>query len=236
MRKFITTVAGDFLHLLAPSLCPGCDDPIPPSQRGICAPCRASLETAPYPEEIYQDLLARFSADELALDAVGSLYRFEKENQVQQIIHAIKYKGCRQLAQSLGEELALAMQVFPEFNGVDLVVPVPLHRARLRERGFNQAEEIARGIRAAWKVDLRTDVLKRRRHTLSQTQLSATARQSNVSDAFVTAKTDLRGASVVLCDDVFTTGATLNTCAIHLFLAGAKSVKAITLARDEHAN
>ena len=234
MKNFLTVVAGDFLHLLAPSLCPGCDDPVPPRERGICPSCRASLETAPYPEEIFQDLLARFSPEELALDAVGALYNFEPDSPVQRVIHAIKYRGCRALGETLGEELALSMQIFPEFRDIDIIVPVPLHRARLRERGFNQAEAIARGIQSAWNVQVRTDILRRTRHTQSQTRLSATARQKNISSAFVTAGQDLRGVSVALCDDVFTTGATLNACALQLHLAGADSVRALTLARDEH--
>lgn len=234
MKKFLTLIAGDVLHLLAPSLCPGCDDPVPPQERGICPSCRASLETAPYPEEIFQDLLARFSPEELALDAAGSLYNFEPDSPVQHIIHAIKYRGCRALGEVLGKELALAMQIFPEFRDVDIVVPVPLHRARLRERGFNQAEAIARGVGSAWGITVRTDILRRTRHTQSQTRLSAIARQQNITSAFVTAGCDLRGATVALCDDVFTTGATLNACALQLHLAGADSVCALTLARDEH--
>ena len=233
MRNYIRTIAGDILHLIAPSLCPGCDEPTSSIQRGICEACRTSLETAPYPEEMYQDLLEKFSPEELALDAIGSLYNYEKEGPVQHIIHAIKYRGCRALGRSLGEELGRTMQVFPEFKGIDLVVPVPLHRARQRERGYNQAEEIAYGVGKVWGAQLLTDILVRKQHTTSQTHLSATARRGNVLDAFVTTGNDLRGASVLLCDDVFTTGATLNACALQLCLAGAQSVSGLTLARDE---
>lgn len=234
MLNYLTTIALDGLHLIAPSLCPACEEPISTRERGICLPCHASLEAAPYPEEIYQDLLADFEPDDLALSAVGALYTFEKEGAVQRIIHALKYRGCRALGRALGEELGLTMQVFPEFADadIDVILPVPLHRARLRERGFNQAEEIARGVARVWHVEVRGNVLQRKRHTTSQTHLSATARRGNVADAFTTHGMELRGKTILLCDDVFTTGATLNGCASTLLDAGAKSVSALTLARD----
>lgn len=234
MFHYITTIALDALHLIAPSLCPGCEESIPTRERSVCEVCRASLDAAPYPEEIYHDLLADYDPDELALSAIGALYTFEKEGPVQRIIHAIKYRGCCALGRALGEELGLTMQIFPEFAdaGIDLILPVPLHRARLRERGYNQAEEIARGVGRAWNVRVQTDVLRRRRHTGSQTNLGAEARRTNVAEAFTTHGTELRGRRVLLCDDVFTTGATLNACASELLDAGAASVSAITLARD----
>lgn len=228
-----TTIARDALHLIAPSLCPACEEPVATSERGICESCRASLEAAPYPEEIYQDLLAHYEPDELALGAIGSLYRFEKDGPVQRIIHAIKYRGCRALGRAMGSELGLSMQVFPEFAGIDLVLPVPLHRARMRERGYNQAEEISFGLRDVWNVETRSDVLRRTRHTGSQTQLSAAARRGNVADAFAVVRDEVRDRRILLCDDVFTTGSTLNACASRLLDAGAEWVAAMTLARDE---
>lgn len=234
MFTYLSTLVLDGLHLIAPSLCPACEEPIPPRERSICEACRASLEAAPYPEEIYQDILADYEPDELALSAIGALYTFEKEGAVQRIVHALKYRGCRALGRALGEELGLTMQIFPEFSdaGIDLILPVPLHRARLRERGYNQAEEIARGVATAWNVEIRSDVLKRSRHTASQTKLSATARRTNVAEAFTPGRTDLRGRRILLCDDVFTTGSTLNACASRLLDAGAESVSAAALARD----
>lgn len=233
MKRYITSVAADLMHLLAPSLCPACDAPIAATERGICEACRASLEAAPYPEEIFERLAATWDPDELSLDAVGSLYTFEQEGPTQRIIHAIKYRGCRHLGRIMGEELGRTMAIFPEFRAFDIVVPVPLHAARMRERGFNQAAEIARGVAVAHKAELRERILKRQGHTASQTRLSAERRRTNVADAFVTDGTDLHGARVLLCDDVCTTGATLNACGLKLLVAGAASVSAVTLAMDE---
>ncbi len=233
MNTFITTIGRDLLHLIAPSLCPACGEPVPTTLRGICNVCRASLLPAPYPEEIYEALLEEYEPDELALDAVGSLFTFEQDSPVQKLIHAIKYRGCRSLGREMGEELGLTLASFQDFASIDVIVPVPLHRAKLRGRGYNQAEEIARGFGRGRGIPVIANGLRRVRHTGSQTTLSAAQRRTNVSDAFAVTTDAFRGATVLLCDDVFTTGATLNACATALWGAGAGSVIAGTVARDQ---
>lgn len=226
----------DFLHLLAPALCPGCDDPLPEQKVGYCYACRASLTPAPFPRDLFMDLLQHFDSDHLALSAIGALYLFEQDSPVQRIIHALKYQGCYDLGVELGKELGATIKMFPEFHGVDAVVPVPLHHARRRERGYNQAEAIATGVAHAFSVELLTDRLHRSRHTISQTSLNAKARQRNVQNAFAARNESLAGRTVLLCDDVCTTGATLNICADRLLFAGAKRVVAAAAAKDLVAN
>ena len=111
--------------------------------------------------------------------------------------------------------------------GVNLVVPVPLHRRRRRARGFNQAEELARHLGLEWK-----NVLRRTRETSSQTDLPAARRHANVRNAFSLKRSHaVDGLTVLLVDDVSTTGATLNACAVALRRAGARDVRALTAAR-----
>ena len=112
-------------------------------------------------------------------------------------------------------------------SGVNLVVPVPLHRRRRRARGFNQAEELARYLGLEWK-----NVLRRTRATPSQTDLPAARRHANVRNAFSLKRSHaVDGLTVLLVDDVSTTGATLNACAVALRRAGARDVRALTAAR-----
>jgi len=112
-------------------------------------------------------------------------------------------------------------------SGVNLVVPVPLHRRRRRARGFNQAEELARHLGLEWK-----NVLRRTRATSSQTDLPAARRHANVRNAFSLKRShSVDGLTVLLVDDVSTTGATLNACAVALRRAGARDVRALTAAR-----
>jgi ComF family protein len=144
------------------------------------------------------------------------------------ILHAFKYEGCRSLSHGLGARLrASAADVLEE---VDRAVPVPLHRSRRRERGFNQARELA----ARLGVPV-VDALRRTRATPSQTDLPAEARHENMRNAFALrrwyARPQLEGLRIVLVDDVSTTGATLEACAAVLRAAGAADVSAVTAAR-----
>jgi ComF family protein len=143
------------------------------------------------------------------------------------ILHALKYDGRRSAAPRLSELMAASGRLV--LTGADLVVPVPLHRRRLRHRGFNQAADLARGL----GVTVRP-VLRRVRPTRAQVELPAAERQSNVAGAFATKRRCARhiaGRVVVLVDDVATTGATLEACARVLRAAGARDVRALTAAR-----
>jgi ComF family protein len=234
MRAFacLLSIADALLDCIAPRLCPSCDGLLRDTETGYCDACRASLEPAPFPREIYQELTGVIGRDELALDAVASLYTFTKDGPVQQLVHAVKYLGCYDLGVALGRELGNATSMFVEFDRIDCVVPVPLHAARRRERGYNQAEAIARGICAARPLELVPDGLVRAKHTPSQTRLGAESRVRNVRQAFRAHTRALAGRSILLCDDVLTTGATLNACAEALLACGAAHVCAATVAKD----
>ena len=141
------------------------------------------------------------------------------------IIHALKYDRRQSLARPLAGLMRRACGDI--LTGVDLVVPVPLHRSRLRSRGFNQAALIARALSLPWQ-----QALRRTRATPSQTDLPAEQRHANVRDAFtLSRRARVAGLVVTLVDDVSTTGATLEACARVLRDAGAREVRAVTAAR-----
>ena len=228
----LRTIAGRLIDVIAPRLCPSCDAVLRDDESCYCAACRASLEPAPFPRELFEELAIAIGHDELALSAVGGLYTFRQDGPVQRLIHALKYLGCYDLGVALGAELGRSTSMFVEFDDVDCVVPIPLHPARRRERGYNQAEAIARGVSLARDVDLVDDALLRARHTRSQTRLGADERLRNVGSAFAAGPVEVRGRSVMICDDVCTTGATLNACAEILLVRGAARVVAATVAKD----
>jgi len=154
---------------------------------------------------------------------------------LRELIHLLKYGRVRPAAGVLGRMLAEVIQGFgSEFESA-VVVPVPLHRSKLRQRGFNQAEEIARAAVKSLKRDgltLASGVLERKRATESQTGLSDHQRQENVRGAFVVAAPELiKDRDVLLVDDVFTTGATISECARLLRRRGADRVFVATVAR-----
>lgn len=149
----------------------------------------------------------------------------EYDGMLREIIHALKYHGRRSTASRLAA--LMAERGAPILDGADAVVPVPLHSRRERERGFNQASDLARGLGLPV-----LHVLRRSHSTRPQVELPAAERHRNVKDAFdVIGQSDLAGKILVLVDDVTTTGATLEACARVLKAAGAAEIRALTAAR-----
>ncbi len=161
------------------------------------------------------------------MDGVQAAVAFE--GAVRQAIHELKYGGRAELAPPLAELLVTAWGrgLFP----VDCVMPVPLHPRRIRERGYNQATLIAEVFAQQTHLPILADALVRARMTESQTSLGAFARRKNVEGAFRARSAPVRGLSILLVDDVCTTGSTLQACADALRESGASQVYALTVAR-----
>jgi ComF family protein len=200
-------------------------------ERFVCRRCWYNLPVAPPPEELYNELLRFFPGDELALSGVLALFGFHEGTPPMRLIHAVKYRGAFRLGRELGRALgALVPHSFPE---VEALVPVPIHPARLRERGYNQADAIALGIADRCGVPVYRRALRRRVATVSQTRLNAEQRRRNVHGVFAAGpEADaVRSRTVLLVDDVLTTGSTLNSCAEALLCLGARRVFAAVIAK-----
>jgi ComF family protein len=147
-------------------------------------------------------------------------------------IHRFKYQGASRLAKPLG--IFLAEYKDPEFpfSAFELILSVPLHPRRLRQRGFNQSLLLARRVSRKHSIPLDFTTLQRIRHTEPQTQLSGSERQKNIRGAFEVRRPEVIAEKhILLIDDVFTTGATVQECAKVLLKAEAKQVDVLTLAR-----
>jgi ComF family protein len=151
------------------------------------------------------------------------------EGVVRQAIHLFKYRGARYLLATLSSLLLESVE--PQFLESDAVVPVPLHRDRLKERSYNQSQLLATEVSKTLGIILADNYLIRTRSTEPQMQLPAERRTANVRGAFSCVDRSLDGKNVLLVDDVFTTGATLNECAIALKKAGVAGVWAVCIAR-----
>ena len=219
-----------FLSLLFPPRCVGCRrtgawlcveclDQIPLVEPPFCARCGDRV--------VADGLCARCQSSPLQIERIRSAAYFE--GVLRKAMHGFKYRRRTALAGPLGGLMAAcwAQHSMP----VDVIVPVPLHAARLRQRGYNQAALLAREMarRVGLVVDERT--LVRQRATAPQIKLDARQRKENVRDAFYCSCNALAGRRVLLIDDVCTTGATLEACAVALYEGGARSVQALTLAR-----
>lgn len=149
---------------------------------------------------------------------------------LRKLIHLFKFEGVRPLARPLGGFLA---QALPRERRFDVIVPMPLHWRRRWRRGFNQSELLAREIGRRWNIPVRK-LVRRKRATAPQAGLTSAQRRKNVQGAFEAARgANLRGMSVLLIDDVLTTGATAGACARALKRAGAAHISLLALARRD---
>ncbi len=154
------------------------------------------------------------------------------EGPLRALVHAFKYGGRRSAASRVASRLRERPEAGAVLSGADVLVAVPLHPRRLRERGFNQSEELCAAVARAGAPRHERGVLVRRRDTAVQAGLRAAERRRNVAGAFaVRRRAAVAGRVVVLVDDVYTTGATVRACARVLLDAGAREVRVLTIAR-----
>lgn len=239
LRLLARTAADALLSVLLAPSCVACGDLLDQPTRGpVCASCWRSIRplTPPLCDRCGDSLptwraisaalvcCARCRRAAPAVDRARSVGAYD--GALRAVVQALKYDGRRSLARPLAE----MMRVRGDAVLVDAacVVPVPLHPSRRRHRGFNQASDLARHIGLPV-----IHALRRTRDTATQTGLSAARRHRNVRDAFAptNAAGQIAGLTVVLIDDVSTTGATLEACARALKRAGVKEVRALTAAR-----
>lgn len=187
--------------------CYACDQALTSQERLVCFSCISHLQatnfhTKPRENELYYRLAGR-----VPLQGASSLYYFDKKGTLQTLIQQLKYKGATPVGTLLGELLASSLMDSDFLHGIEVVIPIPLHRSKKLQRGFNQSEYIAKGFSGLSSIPMNTTLLKRNQKTLTQTKLAPTTRWKNVSKAFEVKKASPK--SVLLLDDVITTGATV---------------------------
>lgn len=200
-------------------LCDGCAEQIPFADRPVCLRCGDAWDGP--------GLCPRCCTSPLRVAPITSVFLFQ--DAIRDAIHALKYRGGVQVADPLSRRMADAWRCWGLSS--DLLVPVPLFSDREARRGYNQSVLLARALSTQVEVPVDETTLFRTRATASQTHLGRQERWDNVRDAFACPDArDLSGLRITLLDDVATTGATLDACAVALIAQGARAVSAFTLA------
>jgi competence protein ComFC len=240
VRRLTPPLLKIFAELFYPSNCVGCGLPQAPGIL-LCDDCKVSSTrikhpfcsrcSRPFDGQISKEFCCPNCEDQpLAFDCAVSVWR--ADGVLRDLIHRFKYEGKFYLRRVLAEFLLDAIRDDRiTASPVDAIVPVPLHPARRRERGFNQAAALAEILSRRTAIPV-FHCLQRRCYTQTQTQFDRAERRRNLRNAFALRKnSDVTGKNLVLLDDVLTTGSTLHECALVLRKAEVASVRAITVAR-----
>lgn len=235
----VTSLWWDVLDFIYPQRCPVCQTALSSGRELMCQNCMFKFREkkrllGPYCPSCKRQLPSLSDGCECeesdpTLEAVFSLGVYDEE--MEALIENFKYRRKRRLGAFLSELLSESLLDSVKLPRADFIVAVPLHKRKLRERGFNQSKIIASQLSEKLGIPVLPDSVIRKRNTRTQTGLSREERRKNVKDAFkLTGKVDLEGRRLLLVDDVLTTGATMSECARTLKNAGAKKIWGVTLA------
>lgn len=214
--------------VLFPPTCILCREKLKQSHSIICLTCELNLPLS-FRQHGVQPI-ERALWGRVRLEWASALYAFSKGSSTQELLHFLKYNSQPETVHAFGQKMGKAIASRTELKKPDVIVPVPLHRKKRKQRGYNQAEELADGVAAVLKCKHRPFLLSREDHAASLTQLGRTDRWQRISRAYQL-KEEVEGIDhALLIDDVLTTGATIEVCANLLHEAGVSRVSVATLA------
>jgi ComF family protein len=218
------------MSLFFPIICHSCGKSLFKNESSICTPCQYLLPKTNF-HLINDNPVAKIFWGRLNLQAASSYYFFNKGGHVQQLIHELKYKGAKEIGLDIGKLYGWELKDSEHFNSIDLIVPVPLHKKRERKRGYNQSIFFAQGISSTMNIALETNVLFRSHASTTQTKKSRFTRWKNVEHIFYTKNEHhICNKHILLVDDVVTTGATLEACALALLKIEGVKISIVTIA------
>jgi ComF family protein len=219
-----------FLQLLYPKLCFACQKPLFCAEDFICTSCRLELPRIDLAENSSNWVRAKFDGL-IPFKHAHAFFQFAPGSRVQLLMHQIKYKDAPALGVFLGYWAGQALKKSHFYMDVDCMVTIPLHTKRMKERGYNQADLIAKGLASALGLPHYAKALQRNMQSQSLIGLNRAARYEELENVFdVTEPEKIQGAHVLIIDDTLTTGATLLAAAQKIRAAGAKEVSFFALA------
>lgn len=220
-----------FTAIVYPKMCLACGQPLVRGEEFVCSECMYHIPRTDYHLN-KENMVAQLFYGRIDLVFATSYFGFDKGGILQKLMHHLKYKGEKGIGEILGKHLGMGLKQSPFLPPLDCIIPVPLHKKRLRKRGYNQSEHIAIGMASVLNVPVNTSTLIRTTYKSSQTKLTKEERWKNVSDNFmINSKQQLNNKHVLIVDDVLTTGATIEACYNALSTIEGIRISVATLAR-----
>lgn len=227
-------LAKSIMDLLAPRQCEICGRRLGIDERLICTLCNASLPRTNDIHNPYDNNTARLFWGRFPIERCAAFVRYVPHSDLARMIYRMKYGGRDDIGEQMGQIIAHDYKRTGFFDGIDLLVPMPLHPKRIRQRGYNQCLEIARGINYVTGIPIDDSIIMRKRNTKSQATMHAHDRAKNMDDAFALGKAHrAMGKHLLLIDDIVTTGATLSACAYELAKIENVRISILTIGHTE---
>lgn len=218
------------LNLFFPKLCRGCQSELLGNDKEICVQCRHQLPLASFHKTGNDEMLKLFYG-RVPVENATALFYFRKNGLTQKFVHALKYRGAEKLGFIFGAWLGKELSESPAYKGIDVVIPVPLHKKKLRQRGYNQVEGFGKEIASALQVPYLDDVLIKITPTKSQVFKEKISRIFSQEEVFIAQKLEkINGKHMLLVDDIITSGATLEACSSKLLKASDIKLSFATIA------
>lgn len=202
----------DLLNLFYPKICNCCETELLSHEQIVCTTCLHKLPLTNFHLDNENTTKKVFSG-RLSIENATSLLYFKKKGMVQNLIHNLKYRGNREIGTYLGQWLGEEIAKIPDYSQIDAVIPVPLHRKKLRSRGFNQVEDFGREIANCLEAEYIDDVLVKRSSSTTQTLKKRLSRWGSIDETFMIENSEkVENFHLLLVDDLITTGATMEAC------------------------
>jgi len=220
----------ELIHLFYPEVCAACGNSLFTGEKTLCTQCLYYLPKTGFHLSL-DNIVARQFWGKVDIHSATSLYFFHKGEKVQRLIHRLKYRGEKEVGVLTGKIQGQLLLQSPLYQGINMIVPVPLHHKKLLVRGYNQSDYFAKGISEIIKAPFVPDFLVRSKVTQTQTRKSRFSRFENVDKVFqINNKYGREPKHFLLVDDVITTGSTLASCAETLLQVAGSRVSIATIA------
>lgn len=220
----------NLLNLFFPKICSACNSQLSDNEMQICTNCRHQLPLTNFHEDqnnaVHKRLYGR-----VKLKQATALLHFSKKGIVQELIHNLKYRGQESVGEFLGEWLGEELRHIDAYKTIDVVIPVPLHKAKLKSRGYNQVDKFGKAMAKALDAEFNTSILEKTTNTKTQVFKDRLKRNTNQSTNFmITDNRLLEDKHILLVDDIITTGATVEDCANRLLEIDGITLSLATMA------